>query len=295
MDIPQSIDQLNERFAVGDALRFEPGGGGLPCAAVRTELCTGRVYLHGAHVTGFTPAGCEPVLFMSSQTDYEPGKAIRGGVPVCFPWFGPHPSDPSQPSHGPARLTAWRLEAAGVDGDSVTLELAADFEPYHVRHRVVFGRELSMTLEAHNRSDVPASFEAALHTYLAVSDAAAVGISGLEGVDYLDKADGGRRKRQANAPIRFTGETDRVYVDTPSACALTDPGLGRRVTVEKSGSASTVVWNPWVEKAAALSDLGDDDWVGMVCIETANAGPNAVSLAAGQPHEMNATVSLARF
>ena len=290
MQTPQTIEQLNQRFAVADTLRFEPGEGGLPRAVVQTGACTGSVYLHGAHVASYQPAGHKPVLFMSSRSAFAEGKPIRGGVPVCFPWFGPHPSDTSAPSHGPARLTAWRVQQTFGDCHAVTLELAATFDPFHVSHRVTFGRELTMTLRMENQSNAPATFEAALHTYFAVADVRSVSVSGLENVEYLDKVDAGKRKRQGDQAIAFTGETDRVYVDTTSDCVLADPGSGRRIKVAKAGSDTTVVWNPWINKAKAMPDFGDDEWPGMVCIETANAEPNAMTLQAGRVHAMTATI-----
>lgn len=292
MNEPKAIGELNERFAIPGVLMIEPGGGGLACAVVDTGACVGGVYLHGAHVTGFRPGGHEPVLFLSGSSRYGPGWAIRGGVPVCFPWFGPHPGDTSAPSHGPARITPWELTEVRQEGDALTLQLNATFAPYRVSHRVTFGRELTMTLSVENTSGTPATFEVAQHTYLAVNDIRRVEVTGLEGADYLDKVDGHRRKNQGSEPVRFVGETDRLYLDTPNTCTLTDPGLGRTVTVGKSGSQSTVIWNPWDNRAKAMGDLGDDDWLRMVCIETANAGPNAVTLEPGGAHRMTTTIAV---
>lgn len=212
---------------------------------------------------------------------------------MCFPWFGPHPTDTSAPSHGPARITTWELAEVQEEEDALILQLGAVFEPYRVSYRVTFGTELSLSLAIKNISDSPATFEAALHTYLAVADARRIGITGLSGIDYLDKVDGQKRKTQGDQPICFQGETDRVYLDTQSSCILTDPLLGRRITVDKSGSNSTVIWNPWPDKSKAMRDMGDDDWIKMACIETANAGPNAVTLLPDGVHEMNATIRVA--
>jgi glucose-6-phosphate 1-epimerase len=292
MDKPQTADKLNEQFGIPSRLAFETGGGGLVRAVVNTGECSGGVFLYGAHVTDYQPAGHEPALFVSASSEYAEGKAIRGGVPVCFPWFGPHATDRSAPSHGPARITTWELTGVDEQDDAVTMNLTALFEPYRVCQRVTFGAELAMSLSVQNTSDSPATFEAALHTYFTVADVKQIDITGLAGVDYLDKVDGQKRKNQSQSPIRFEGETDRVYVDTQSSCILTDPVLARRITVAKSGSNSTVVWNPWTDKAQAMKDFGDDEWVKMVCIETANAGPNAVTLESGGVHEMSATIGV---
>ncbi len=295
MDETQATNELNERFAVPGVLEFEPGGGGLTRAVIDTDSCTGSVYLHGAHVVDYQPVGHEPVLFMSGSSGYGQGKAIRGGVPICFPWFGPHASDTSAPSHGPARITPWELAEVQQKDGSLTLQLNAVFGPYRVSYRVTFASELTMSLSVHSTSDSPATFEAALHTYFTVADVRRVEIVGLSGVDYLDKVDGQKRKSQGDRPIRFEGETDRVYLDTESSCILTDPAIGRCITVDKTGSRSTVIWNPWSEKAKSMGDLGDDDWEKMVCIETANAGPNAVTLAPDGVHEMRATIRVSNL
>ncbi len=291
----QNIETLNQDFGDSKLLRFERGPGDLPCAVVDTPACRGRMYLHGSHVTEFQPSGHDPVLFVSRATRYEPGKAIRGGVPICFPWFGPHATDPSQPSHGTARITTWNLGDVDCQPERVTLHLEQTFEPYHARFSASFGHELTMSLHVTNTSDTPNTFEAALHSYFVVKDVQAIEITGLEGVTYIDQVDHHTQKQQDNAPIRFTSETDRIYINTPHTCTLTDPGLKRRISVDKSGSLSTVVWNPWINKAKALTDLGDDEWPGFVCIETANAGPNAITLEPGQSHITTATISVTRL
>jgi len=293
----QAMDaqEADKRFGVPGVLAFEPGSDGLTRAVVTTTACSGHTYLYGAHVTGYQPAGHEPVLFVSEESLYQQGKAIRGGVPVCFPWFGPHATDKSAPSHGPARITTWELVGVDQSGDGITLNLSAEFAPYRVDYRVTFGDGLKMRLTVRNTSQSHATFEAALHTYLDVGDARMVEIKGLSDVEYLDKVDNQERKRQSDQPIMFTGETDRVYLDTESACVLTDPVLKRRITVAKTGSRSTVVWNPWSGKAGAMGDFGNDEWTRMACIETANAGPNAVTLEPCGIHEMSATLSVSAF
>ena len=155
------------------------------------------------------------------------------------------------------------------------------------------GRDLSMALTVTNPADAPITFEEALHTYLAVGDVRQVSVAGLEGVTYVDKVDGAKRKTQAEELITIGGEIDRLYLETEAAVTLTDPGLGRRIRVEKTGSRSSVVWNPWVAKSRAMADFGDDEWPGMICIETANAADNAVTLPPHGSHTITATISVA--
>lgn len=161
-----------------------------------------------------------------------------------------------------------------------------------LRHRITIGATLEMTLETQNLSTTPFGIEEALHTYFVVSDARNVSISGLSNSAYVDKVDAGARKVQDSAPIRITGETDRVYPSSQSACVIEDPALQRRITVEKSGSNTTVVWNPWIAKARSMADFGDDEWPGMLCVETANSGENAVTVSPGESHLMTASISV---
>ena len=299
--MPSDADTLRA-FELPDLARFEPGAGGLTRLAITTPLAEAHVCLHGAHVTHFQPAGQAPVLFVSGRSFFENGKPIRGGVPVCFPWFAARADRPESPAHGFARTMEWEVESLSVDGDQTVLAVlrlgASDATRAHwphdfvLRHHIVIGRRLAMLLEVENVSGEPFQFEEALHTYFAVGDAREVSVTGLENAGYLDKTDAFRAKTQGAEPLRFTGETDRTFEHTRATCVLDDPRAARRITVEKSGSATTVVWNPWSEKAAAMPDFGDDEWPRMACIETANAGANAITLAPGAKHAMRAIISL---
>lgn len=285
--------KLHAQFARDGALRFEAGPGGLTRATIDHAGTHGEIYLHGAHVTAWNPPGERPVIWMSGRSYFEPDKPIRGGVPICFPWFGPKQDDPAAPAHGLARLREWEVieTRAADDGAYVVLRTAID--PFVATFTASFGEKLRLTLRVQNTSEAPAHYEAALHTYFSISDIKDVTITGLESVEYLDKVDEGRRKRQ-DGPIRFTQETDRVYVHTRDTCVLHDPGFGRRIVVGKAGSDSTVVWNPWIAKAARMPDFGDDEWPGMVCIETCNVGENSVTLAPGASHETTALIEVER-
>jgi glucose-6-phosphate 1-epimerase len=285
---------------VAELVVVEIGNGGMPRARVSGARADAEVYLQGGHLTRWQPHGTEPVLFLSRRAVYAPGKAIRGGVPLIFPWFGPHPTDRRAPMHGFARSRPWRLVTSGpgVDG-AVILELGLEDDettraawpsPFSLRYRVSVGDVLTLALEVVNVSPVPFTFEVALHTYLAVGDIQAVAIIGLEDTPYIDKVDAMTRKRHGTEPLRLTGETDRVFLGTRARCVVADRALGRRLIVDKAGSATTVVWNPWSAKAAEIADLEPDDWQRMVCVETANAADDAVTLAAGARHATSATI-----
>lgn len=279
-----------------------PGLGGLERVRVETPRVRGEVYLHGAHVTAWQPADRAPVLWVSGESHFKPGAPIRGGVPICFPWFAAHATDASAPAHGFARLRAWRLTDASAAGDRVELRFTSREDegtrrspwphPFATEYRVSFGEQLSLALDVTNTGDAPIAFEAALHTYFAVSDIRRVTVTGLAGTEYLDKVEGLAVKRQGDAPMTFAGETDRIFLDTEATCTIHDPGLGRQVHVAKRGSLSTIVWNPWIAKARAMPDFGDDEWPGMLCIETANVRDRAVRLESGSHHTMSAHIHL---
>jgi glucose-6-phosphate 1-epimerase len=277
--------------------------GALPHLAVAGLEASAQVFLHGAHLTLWTPAHASaPVLWLSTHSFYRADKGIRGGVPICFPWFGPHGSDKTAPAHGFARLVDWTLTEATESGDGTvmlsfvldTTDVRSALWPHHCRaaYRLTIGSLLTMTLDVENRDLEPFTFEEALHTYLSIHDIADISITGLEGTEYLDKVEGFARKRQGNDAIRFSGETDRVYVDTEATCRIADPARSRTIVVAKSGSRSTVVWNPGADKARTFPDMAGDEWRHMVCVETANVGAAAVRLAPGDAHTMQAVVSI---
>ena len=255
-----------------------------------------RVVRQGAHVVHWRPRDAEPALFLSPRTARIAGRAIRGGVPIVFPWFGPRADDPAAPAHGFARILPWRVVAAADGTRALVLESDAATRAswphdFALRYEVALQpRALSLTLEVSNLSTAPFAFEAALHTYLRVGDAPAARLTGLEGHAYLDKADGDRVSRLGDAPFILDGEVDRVFPGARGSCVVHDPVLGRRLVVDKTGSATTVLWNPGPARAAALADLGPDAWRDMVCVETANTGDDRVTLAPGARHRMSATL-----
>ena len=286
--------------ALPASVRLGVGGGGLAVARVTSRTGAAEIYLRGAHVTAWAPANSDPVIWMSSQTRFTPESPLRGGVPLCFPWFGANAADLAAPSHGFARLAQWELTAAREDGDDVvvtfrlsdTAETHASVWPhrFEAEYTVTVGARLTLSLRVANHDAETVSFEEAFHTYLGVRDIRSTEISGLEGVPFLDKVDAFAVKHGEDRPVGFSGETDRIYYDTTGTTTVID--AGRTITVVKQNSSSAVVWNPWAEKAAAMTDFGDDEWGGMVCLETANLGRNAVSIAPGERHTMTATYAV---
>ncbi len=292
----QTHAQLTDRFAIPSILHFEEHKG-LLRAHIQTSAAEATVYLHGAHLTHWQPRGQQPVLFTSATADYKEGKAIRGGIPVIFPWFGPRLNDPKAPQHGFARTQTWSLDFAAQAGDNIHLSLtlannqisdAYGYGPFRLALNLTIGRTLTAELTVVNDHKKPLTFEEALHTYFAVADVHQVSIAGLKDELYLDKTNNQHRTHQSEDRLHFTGETDRPYLNTTATCTLHDPVYNRRITIEKSGSQTTVVWNPWSEIAAKLSDMEPGGWLRMVCIETANAMENAITLSSGDTYTMRA-------
>lgn len=288
------------RATLPASVRLEPGEGSLPRLRVENAHARGEVYLHGAHVTAWEPKGQSPVLWTSRESAWAADKPIRGGVPICFPWFAAHATEKSAPGHGYARLADWTLTDADDEADGSTslgFRLTQPATPwplwphgFEAAYRVTIGRTLGLAFEVHNTGPAPITYEEALHSYFAVQVVREISITGLEDTEYLDKVDRMARKRQGRDPIRFTGETDRVYLNTRAACTIHDPGRRRRIVVAKTGSEATVVWNPWIDKAKAMPDFGDLEWPEMVCVETANVNAHAITLAPGARHTIQATI-----
>jgi glucose-6-phosphate 1-epimerase len=293
--------ELSKRFSV-EGVSFDRGNGGLNRIRVASDLAEAEVYLHGAHVTHFQPRGAEPLVFMSAKSSFENGKPIRGGVPICWPWFGANKTDATKPMHGFVRLAEWEVAGVKLLNDGA-IELVLAYrsndwtqtiwpENFVIRHRINVGRELAMTLEVENLSRGAIQFEEALHTYFAVGDVRQVSLEGLAGVEFHTKVKGAQSGTEGAAAKRFNSETDSVYHNTGSTCTIVDPVKRRRIVNRKDNSQTTVVWNPWIERAKAFADFGDEEWPGMLCVETANAFESAVTLAPLEHHTMTARIGV---
>ena len=298
-----AIPELDHRFELPGTAQVVEGNGGLSKVRITCPEAVGEMYLHGAHVTSWKPVGGEEVLFLSSQSRWAQGHAIRGGVPVCFPWFGGKADDPTAPAHGFVRTRAWQLESIAQVGGAVTVSMFTESDEgtkrwwpaeFRLVHRATFGSELSLELVVTNTGGTSLRFEEALHAYHRVGNIEKTRVRGLDTVHYFDKTDSNRKKMQ-HGEIVIVSETDRVYLDTRDPIELEDPVLRRRTRVTKENSRTTVVWNPWVQKAHSLSDFADDEWMQMICIESSNVSDFAVDLAPGQRHKMKALVRVANF
>jgi glucose-6-phosphate 1-epimerase len=296
-----SVTELQERFGAPGVLEFEEASSRLVLARVTTAQAEAMVCFQGAHLMEWRPAGEGPVLFLSPRNELKRGKAIRGGVPVIFPWFGPRTDGKPGPQHGFARTSDWELAFAALAGEDMHLTFTLGpsevsrsygFDHFRVAYRMTIGGTLTLELMVANDSGGPFVYEDALHSYYAVADVERAAITGLGGTEYLDKRDDARRKVQAAGAMTLTGATDRTYLNTETTCAIEDVAGGRRIVVEKAGSHSTVVWNPWAELTAAMADMEPDGWRRMLCVETANAAEDAVTLGPGESHTTRAMVSV---
>lgn len=302
-------EYLNEHFGIPGILTFDTGPHGLARAVISSPACKAELYLHGSHLTAWQPAGEEPVLFLSEASPFQEGKAIRGGVPIIFPWFGARTANSTSqrtdgPSHGFARISQWQFSFAAVSGDDLHLALTLEpneasrslgYDHFKLAFELILGKELRMRLTVANLGTSPLHFEEALHTYFTVGDVSRISLEGLAGAEFIDKTDNFARKIQQERVLTIAGETDRLYLNTQAAVMLHDPELDRRIGVAKTNSKSTVVWNPWEDLSRKMADMTVENWKRMTCIETVNASENSVTLAAGEAHTMEARISVQKL
>jgi len=296
------IDEMNRRFAIAGIAQLVAGNGGLAKVRITGPSAIGEIYLNGAQVMSWHPAGAEEVIFVSERSHWEDGRAIRGGIPVCFPWFRGKADDSKAPAHGVVRTRAWALESVKLENDaSVTVVCVTESDEttrrwwphdFRLTHRINVGRALRMELTASNIGSNAFRFEEALHTYFLVGDVERVEVRGLNGLAYLDNVDGNRKKLQSGE-LTLSGPIDNAYLNATGPVEIRDSLRGRKLLTQKENSATTIVWNPWRDGAARLADLGDDEWHPMACVEGANILDAAISLAPGESHTLRVTLSLA--
>lgn len=298
-----TIEQLNDRFGIAGKVSFLPGKGGLPSVEISTPHAKAAISLYGAQLLSYIPVGQMDIIWMSERSLFEEGKAIRGGIPLCFPWFGPHVSDKTKPQHGFARLQYWEVkEIQAAAGDSIIVQLGLEpsekslaLWPHHFSAvaEFVIGPQLDVKLTVTNTSKEDFEYSDALHTYFNISSIDTVGIEGLQDAHYYDGFSM-ELKTQNPAMLYFNTETNRRYVNTSSACVIHDKGFNRKISVKKAGSKVTVVWNPGEETAKTIADIQPDGYTRFVCVEPANAYPgiDMITLAPGQSHTLHTTIKL---
>jgi glucose-6-phosphate 1-epimerase len=303
MDTVSVAAELDSRFGIPGVAEVCEGNGGLPRVQITTAFGSGEMYLHGAQLTSWTPAGHAEVLFVSTKSCWQEGQAIRGGIPICFPWFRAKGDDHQAPAHGFVRTKTWQIESVVQNEGRVSVSMLTESDEqtrrwwpgeFRLIHRVTFGSELKLELTCRNTGTTPLRFEEALHTYNRVSDVNEVRLHGLDGGHFLDNTDSNKEKTQIGDPS-LVSQTDSAYMNTDSAVDLLDPKMRRRIRAQKEDSFTTVVWNPWRDGAAGLKDLGDGEWKQFLCVEASNILGAAVNLDPGQEHKMTAVLSVAKL
>ncbi len=297
-----TIDELNNGYAIEGQVEFVAGKGGFPLARIDNGKARALISVYAGQVLSFQPADqSEDLLFVSDVAYYQEGKAIKGGIPVCWPWFGADPEGRGRVAHGFVRNRAWSVRAseALADGDTqITLGLVDNDETRRIwpcafdfSLEVTVGNRLKVELVTRNTGDQPFTITQALHSYFHVGAIGQVQVLGLENTDYLDKAGDGSRKTQAGA-IRIDEEVDRIYLDVQPELVIEDAALGRRIRITSTGSHTAVVWNPWADISANMGDLKDDDYQHFVCVETANAATDIIEVKQGGEYRMGADYRL---
>lgn len=299
-----TIEQLNKDFGISGQVKVVEGKGGFPVVEISNEKATAKVSVYSAQVLSFQPAG-EPkdLLFVSENAYYKTGKATKGGVPICWPWFGPDPEGKGRASHGFVRNRMWNLLSTEAlpSGETMVRFGLTDTEEtreiwphaFELTMDVLVGSELSLTLTTRNTGEAAFSITQAFHTYFTTGDIAQVQVLGLEDTGYIDKPDGGKQKTQSGA-VTVTGEVDRIYTDVKPELVVDDGDLGRRIRISTVGSKTAIVWNPWSEIAEKMADLEAQDYQRFICVETANAADEVVEVSAGSEYQLKATYAIER-
>lgn len=297
-----NIEQLNSDYGIADQLRFSSGKGDLPVVEINNSHAQALISVYAGQVLSYRPKSApEDLMFLSEKAYYQAGKAIKGGIPICWPWFGPDPEGKGRASHGFVRNRLWSVQSTtttpeqetkvklGLQDTSETREIWP--HAFELSIEITVGTTLSVELSTRNTGDQPFTITQALHTYFKIGDIASVKVAGLEDKEYIDKVDNGTQKHQSGL-IAIAEEVDRIYTDVPSALVVEDPALNRKIHIHSTGSQTAIVWNPWIDNAAKMADLADDDYKKFVCVETANAANDVVSVLPGTKGRLTANYSI---
>lgn len=304
METPNAL-QLNQDFSFANGyhrLFFRTGEGGIPLVEIKNDQSSAIISLQGAHVLSWVPAGEDDVIWLSDEAKFAAGKSVRGGIPICWPWFGPHEDNADYPAHGFARTVLWTVtNTKAVSGGETQITFQLDTRQLDkkyqamwpmsivVEYRITIAETLTIELTTFNNSKQTITIGQALHTYFKVDDVSNTSVLGLEDKYYLDKTDGFKRKIQTG-PVTINAEVDRVYLDTPDDLVINDNK--RKIIVKKQGSQSTVVWNPWKEVADKMGDLGEEGYLKMLCVESANAIEDTIAIDAGESYTLQVIYEL---
>lgn len=289
------IDQLNIEHGIADQLEFKSGEGGFPFIVIRNHSATALISLHGGQVLSFKPAHDDAdLLFLSKKSAYAEGKAVRGGIPVCWPWFGPDPKGLQRPNHGFVRNHLWSvLKTSSTDSETtVSLLFMESYkkektwkQPFALTLEITIGKTLSLKLMTRNTGDKAFSITQAFHSYFQVGDIAQIGVSGLEGCEYYDKLDKGTQKFQSDRLV-VAEEIDRIYTEVKNTVIINDPMLKRRIQISSPGNETVVVWNPWIKSSKSIPDLKNQDYRHFICVETGNIAFDLINIPPDGEHSL---------
>jgi len=298
--ITSKIKGLNDKFGISGCLKFEKTKGDFISVKIKNTFAEAEISLHGAHVMSFIPHGNRDVLWISKHSYYEDAKPIRGGIPVCWPWFGAHPKEQTLPSHGFVRLFDWEVEGTFIlDNGATQVRLGISggekYEkfwnyPFSLGIIVTVSEKLEVELIATNAGTRTFSCTAALHSYFNIKSISDVFVEGLDGCEYISTVGGLNKQGIQKGNIHFNSEFDNIYLNTTSDCLIHDPGFKRKIRVSKSGSRTTVVWNPWIAKSAKMPDFGDDEYKRMLCVEAVNTSNDTINIAPGKSHSLKTAI-----
>ncbi len=298
-----NIQDLNSQFGITDQLNFAEGSGGLPMIEIKTDHASARISLHAGQVLSYKPAHiAEDLMFLSEKAYYQDGKAIKGGAPICWPWFGPDPEGKGRPGHGFVRNRPWNVlkTETVTNGDiKITLGLENTEETqaiwphsFILRQEITVGQSLNLALITQNTGTEAFIITQAFHTYLKVGNINQASVSGLEQCQYIDKVDDSKQKQQKGA-VAIEAEVDRIYLDVPNTLVIDDPALKRKIQIQSSGNKTAVVWNPWAKISADMADLEDNDYQRLLCVETTNAADDVITIAPNSTYQLTANYSVA--
>ncbi|MCC0177524.1 D-hexose-6-phosphate mutarotase [Waterburya agarophytonicola K14] len=296
-----NIEQLNADYGIVNKVKIVAGKGGFPIIEINNEYANATLSLYGGQILSFQPVNqAEDIMFLSNQAYYQEGKAIKGGTPICWPWFGPDPEDKGRASHGFVRNRLWTIREIVTTQDGSTEVVMGLLDTPETRKiwdysfdmsiAITVGNSLTVELTTRNTGDNSFSITQALHTYFRIGDINQVQVLNLEDLSYLDKVDGGKNKTQTGT-VTFDGECDRIYLDVPSQLIIDDSALGRKIKITAANSNTAIVWNPGATISANMADLGDLDYQRFVCVETANAANEVIEVAAGSDFNLTANYS----
>lgn len=299
------LEQLNNKFSIDNEtcqLIFKNGKAGIPVIEIKNQQASAKISLQGAHLLSWVPTGETEVIWLSTDARFEKGKSVRGGIPICWPWFGAHAIHKYFPAHGFARTVIWNVAsvkqlATGETQIKFTLhteQLNSSLQimwPHNtlVEYVLTIGKNLTLQLITHNNGAENIVIGEALHTYFNIENIKVAKVQGLHGVTYLDKPDDFKPKQQ-NANIEIAGEIDRVYINAPNVTVIQNQH--RKIVIKTQGSDSTIVWNPGKKVAEKMADLGEGGYLQMLCVESGNAADNVVSVAAGESQTLQVSYQI---